>query len=150
MEKKMAKIFYIFSTLLAFGVFLTLILLNFLGFLSKEAIERIDYIGLILGLVVYIADTSGFLEKHKWSLTPARAVTFITITLSLMLHLLTPEYMIEHFSVYVLVAVVLLLICLAALAYKFFCWAERKGKETLQQQSGSQNQPTTEPDDRRE
>lgn len=150
MEKKMTKIFYFISALAAFCIFLTLILFNFNGHMTTETIEKIDYICLAFGLIVYTTDTSGMLERHKEFLTLARAVTFITITLSLMLHLFTPKNVMEHFAVFVGLAGVLLLICLAALAKKLIFWAERKGRATLLQQSECQNLTTTEPDDRKD
>jgi len=150
MEKKMTKIFYFISALATFCIFLALILFNFNGHMTTETIEKIDYSCLTLGLIVYIADTSGALERSKEFLTPARAVTFITITLSLMLHVFTPKNVMEHFGMFVGLAGVLLLICLAALSKKLCLWVERKGRKTLLQQSEGQNLHTIEPDDRKD
>ncbi|EOC0011675.1 hypothetical protein ACI0X9_003362 [Cronobacter turicensis] len=106
-----------------FLLYFVIVALGFFEVLSEKAMERIDIVLLIVGLIAYIGDTSGFYERHPKWLTAARTVTLGTISLSLSIHLFTYKNLLENFSWFVVLAVVLTVTVISALvykAYKFF------------------------------
>ena len=113
---------------ICFSVYMIITGMGYAEKLSEKWIGWIDIVCLLMGLFMYIADTSGFLEKRKRLLPIARTITLATIALSLSIHIFTQTNMLAYYGWFVALAVVLCVIVVAAGLRIFF--EKLKGRET--------------------
>lgn len=99
---------------ICFCVYMIITGMGYAEKLSEKWIGWIDIVCLLMGLIMYIADTSGFLERRKRLLPIARTVTLATIALSLSIHIFTQTNMLAYYGWFVALAVVLCVIVMAS------------------------------------
>lgn len=99
---------------ICFSVYMIITALGYAEKLSEKWIGWIDIACLLTGLFMYIADTSGFLEKRKRLLPIVRTITLATIALSLSIHIFTQTNMLVYYGWFVALAVVLCVIVMAS------------------------------------